>query len=269
IVPDSREEIAQYLFLYEMSGGSPEDLFKFITPEGDRANIWVQMRRGENKEVSAVVASASRYLADNPPPGLEVRWAGMPYLNVVWQQKMVKGMMGSLLGSFVTVLVMMILLFRSFRLGLLSVVPLTATIVLVYGFIGFSGRPYDMPVAVLSSLTLGLAIDFAIHFLERGREIFRATGDFGEAMRQIFEGPSRAITRNILVIAIGFVPMFFASLVPYITVGAFFFAIMLVSGVTTLFALPAMLSLMNPAFLAGRARVGAAMAEAASETTAA
>ncbi len=45
---DSREKIAQYLFLYEMSGGSPDDLFKFITPGQDRMNIWVQMRNGDN-----------------------------------------------------------------------------------------------------------------------------------------------------------------------------------------------------------------------------
>ena len=68
----------------------------------------------------------------------------------------------------------------------------------------------------------------------------------------IFEAPARAITRNILVIAIGFVPMFFASLTPYVTVGAFFFAIMLLSGGSTLLTFPALLSNMNPKFLAGR-----------------
>ena len=252
IVPDSREEIAQYLFLYEMSGGSPDDLFKFITPESDRANIWVQMHKGENREVSDVVARATAFLEKNPPPGLEAKWAGMSYINVVWQNKMVAGMMKALLGSFGAVLLMMIFLFRSVRLGILSVIPLSATIALVYGFIGFIGKPYDMPVAILSSLTLGLSIDFAIHFLQRSREIYRVTGDFRHTMEGVFEGPARAITRNIMVIAIGFVPMFFATLVPYITVGAFFFAIMVVSGVTTLFAFPATLSLMNPAFLAGR-----------------
>jgi predicted RND superfamily exporter protein len=150
------------------------------------------------------------------------------------------------------VLLMMIGLFRSFRLGILSMIPLTTTIVLVYGFIGFAGRPYDMPIAVLSSLTLGLSIDFAIHFLQRTREAYRSSGDLTEAIHHIFEAPSHAITRNILVIAIGFVPMFFANLVPYITVSAFFFAIMLISGSTTLFSFPAILSVMNPRFLAGK-----------------
>jgi hypothetical protein len=158
----------------------------------------------------------------------------------------------ALAGSFLTVLLMMIGLFRSFRLGVLSMIPLTTTIVLVYGFIGFAGKPYDMPIAVLSSLTLGLSIDFAIHFLQRTREAYRGSRDLGQAIRHIFESPSHAITRNILVIAIGFVPMFFASLVPYVTVSAFFFAIMLVSGTTTLFSFPAILTSLNPAFLAGR-----------------
>jgi predicted RND superfamily exporter protein len=54
----------------------------------------------------------------------------------------------------------------------------------------------------------------------------------------MFEGLSRAIGRNVLVIAIGFVPMFFSSLVPYITVGSFFFAIMMVSGAVTMLLLP-------------------------------
>jgi predicted RND superfamily exporter protein len=251
VIPDDRTEIAQYIFLYEMSGGDPDDLFKLITPENDRANIWVQMRRGENREVVSVVESVEEYLAGNPYPGLEIAWAGLPYINVVWQQKMVAGMGKALAGSAIIVLLMMVGLFRSVKLGLLAMIPLTATITLVYGSIGFAGKAYDMPIAVLSSLTLGLSIDFSIHFLQRTREAYRATGDFRKAMQLIFEAPSHALTRNILVISIGFVPMFFANLVPYVTVSAFFFAIMMVSGFTTLFSLPAILSLMSPKFLAG------------------
>jgi len=242
VVPDSREEIAQYLFLYEISGGDPEDLFKLVTPAADRANLWVQMRRGENRDVARVVALARQFAADDPPPGLSLRWAGLPYINIVWQQKMVAGMGSALAGSFVVVLAMMVLLFRSFRLGLLSMVPLTSTIVVVYGVIGWIGKPYDMPIAVLSSLSLGLSIDFAIHFLQRTREAFEHRGTFAGAMEEVFGGPVRAIARNVFVIALGFVPMFFANLVPYVTVGVFFFAIMLVSGITTMFSLPALLS---------------------------
>ncbi len=74
------------------------------------------------------------------------------------------------------------------------------------------------------------------------------TSDFERTMQRFYSGPAHALARNIVVIAIGFVPMLFSSLMPYITVGAFFFAIMLVSGLTTLFSLPAILSLGHRAF---------------------
>ena len=109
---------------------------------------------------------------------------------------------------------------------------------------------------MLSSLTLGLSVDFAIHFIERCRALMRHSGSFDEAMRDIFEEPARAITRNAIVIAIGFTPLFFAPLVPYITVGAFMAAIMALSGVTTLVVLPALISWAGPWLFVEQRREG-------------
>jgi hypothetical protein len=240
IIPDNQNEVAQMLFMYEMSGGDPDDLFKFVTPDYDQANLWVQMTDGDNMAVTAVVERGNKFLEDNPPPeGITARWAGLPYINIEWQRQMVTGMRSSLMGSYVVVFFMMIFLFRSIRWGLISMLPLTITIMAIYAFIGYIGKPYDMPVAVLSSLTLGLSIDFAIHFIQRLRTIHKRTQDFKEAYHEIFEGAGQAISRNVLVIAIGFVPMMFSSLVPYITVGSFFLAIMVVSGLVTMLLLPA------------------------------
>ena len=151
---------------------------------------------------------------------------------------MVKGMLDSLMSAFVVVLLMMIVLFRSILFGLLAMLPLSITILFIYGLIGWVGKDYDMPIAVLSSLTLGLSIDFAIHFLERSREIFKQTGDFKKTMVKMFEEPASAISRNAIVIAIGFTPLLFAPLVPYITVGFFLATIMAASAVVTLVLLP-------------------------------
>jgi predicted RND superfamily exporter protein len=263
---DTREKIAQYLFLYEMSGGTPDDLFKFITPAQDRVNIWVQMPRGDNREVRAVVEAADAWIATNPPPaGLNVQWAGLSYINVKWQQLMVSGMGRALAGSWVVVLIMMVLLFRSLRMGLLAMVPLTATIVVTYGWVGLSGRNYDMPIAVLSSLSLGLSVDFAIHFLQRTRDTFRHHNErFDLAMDEMFHEPAQALMRNIVVISLGFVPMFFATLVPYVTVGAFFFAIMIISGAATFLIMPAALSFFPAHVIAGRRSGKASVQPAAS-----
>ncbi|MFQ5498473.1 MAG: RND family transporter [Candidatus Zixiibacteriota bacterium] len=249
-IPDNADEVAQMLFLFEMSGGDPDDLFKFVTPDYTRTNLWVQLKDGDNRRVQQVVDRAQSYMDAHPlPDNVSAQWAGLPYINIVWQQKMVTGMQKSLLGSFAVVLIMMIFLFRSIRWGLVSILPLSITILAIYAFIGYIGRPYDMPVAVLSSLTLGLSIDFSIHFIQRLRAIHKKRNDFAISYDEIFESTGRAIARNVLVIAIGFVPMLFSSLVPYITVGSFFLAIMIVSGSVTMLLLPAIVKLFHRSLL--------------------
>jgi predicted RND superfamily exporter protein len=87
--------------------------------------------------------------------------------------------------------------------------------------------------------------------------LLEANGSFGNVMQGMFEEPARAISRNAIVIAVGFTPLFFAPLVPYITVGAFMAAIMALSGVTTLVLLPAILSWAGPWFFPAARRAGA------------
>ncbi len=166
-------------------------------------------------------------------------------INNVWQEEMVEGMMMALVGSFIVVFFMMLILFRSFGWAIMAMLPLTITITLIYGVIGFTGKFYDMPIAILSSLTLGLAIDFAIHFIEHARVYNKRLKNFDKTYEEIFNGTAQAIWRNVLVISIGFGPLFFAGLVPYLTVGSFFFAIMLTSGITTLIVMPAALKVFH------------------------
>ena len=214
-----------------------------VTPDFTSTAIWLQLKSGDNQDMSLAMDFLDDYIAANPlPANVEMQWAGKTFINVVWQEVMVAGMINSLMGAFLVVFLMMAFLFRSVRVGLLAMVPLSITILGVYGVIGWIGKDYDMPIAVLSSLTLGLSIDFAIHFIERTRAFLRESGSFEIAEKQMFEEPARAIARNAIVIAIGFTPLFFAPLVPYITVGAFMAAIMALSGVTTLIVLPALMS---------------------------
>jgi len=253
-IPDSVQGVAQVLLQFQ-SSHRPQDLWHMVTPDFRRAVLWLQLTSGDNQDMSAVIRHVDAFLAAHPAPeGMAVRWAGKTYLNVVWQDAMVKGMVGSLAGAFVAVLVMMIVLFRSLAYGLLAMLPLTITITFIYGLIGWTGKDYDMPIAVLSALTLGLSIDFAIHFIERSREALAKHGGLRAAMTEVFEEPARAISRNAIVIAVGFTPLLLAPLVPYITVGVFLATIMAVSAIVTLLLLPAVMQ----QFIGGRSAAPAA-----------
>ena len=244
-IPDTSAKVADCLFQFQ-GGHRPWYLWHFVTYEYESANIWLQLKSGDNEDMKRVVREAREYFAENEPPAaLKYDWAGLTYINVEWQERMVWGMLQSFLGSFIIVFIMMAVLFRSALWGIVCMVPLVITISVIYGLIGLLGKDYDMPVAVLSALTLGMAVDFAIHFLERSKEIYRQSGGWEKSSTVMFGEPARAISRNVLVIAIGFLPLLAAPLVPYKTVGILMCAILALSGLVTLLILPSILKLLE------------------------
>lgn len=242
-IPDSAEGVAQTLITFQ-SSHRPNDLWHFVTPDYRSSAIWLQLTSGDNRDMQSVVDRVDTWVAANPPPvALSHDWFGLTYINVVWQQKMVTGMLTAFASSFAVVLVMLTVLYRSLLWAALSMIPLTMSIGVMYGLLGFVGKDYDMPIAVLSSLSLGLAVDYAIHFMARSREIVGRMGSWKEAIPVVFGEPARAIFRNVIVVGVGFTPLIFAPLTPYQTVGVFISMILLISGVASLVILPALVTL--------------------------
>jgi predicted RND superfamily exporter protein len=212
-----------------------------ITPEGDRANIRLQLRDGDNQAMQSVLDVTTDQLEAMPlPDGVTAEWGGETYLNLVWQDEMVEGMLTGFLVTLAIVLVLLAILFRSIVWALVGIAPVLWTIMIVYGTIGLIGKDYDMPIAVLSTLVLGIGVDFAIHFVERFRELRADLGSSSAAIEAFAEEPARALTRNAAVIAIGFLPLLFSSLTPYVIVGIFLGSIIVLSWLATVVALPAL-----------------------------
>ncbi|KAF1077086.1 RND family transporter [Halodesulfovibrio sp. MK-HDV] len=247
-VPEKLQGVAECYMQFQQSH-RPHDLWHYVTPDYTGACVVFQLSSGDNMVMEAVETFVHNYFEQNPPPcNLSHNWAGLTYINVAWQNQMVEGMLRSFLGSFVIVLLLAAFLFRSVKWGMLCMVPLTMTIALIYGFIGLIGKDYDMPVAVLGVLTLGMSVDFAIHFVERCRNIYSKTGSWSETLPQMYGAPARAISRNVLVISIGFLPMLISALIPYRTTSILLSSIMMLSGILTLVVMPAIITLASKWF---------------------
>lgn len=239
VLPENAEQAAQSILTYQ-SSHTPKQIWHIVTPDYSSSVVWLQLKSGDNQDMNKVVDYMDNWFKANPvPENLSANWSGLTYINVVWQDTMVNGMLGSLASSFVIVGLMMIFLFRSLSWGLIAMLPLSVTISLIYGLIGWIGKNYDMPVAVLSALTLGMSVDFAIHFIERAK-LVRNKDNWRGDLINVFDAPGRAIARNAIVIALGFTPLLIAPLVPYQTVGVFMALIMAISCLVTLILIPAL-----------------------------
>ncbi len=242
LIPDSQEAVAQYLLLFS-STARPRDLDNVVDYPYQKANLMVQLRSWDAVETRALLERIQAHLVSRPLPGVELKPAGMAYFNMVWSDEVLVGMLEGFLASCVLVLFLLILNYRSLGWGVVSFLPLLFTVVLFYGAVGFIGKDFDMPISVLSSLSLGLAVDFAIHFVSRFQQRYRETRDLEGALIWTAARPGRGIVRNAVLFAAGFAVMLFASLTPYITVGASMIAIMLLSALATVVYLPALIAL--------------------------
>jgi len=133
------------------------------------------------------------------------------------------------------VLFILCLVFRSVILGFVAFVPTGLTLMIIFGLMGLMPRdlPMDMASSMLSSIALGVGIDYAIHFLWRTRE-----SDIGSAM----QSTGRAILINALEITAGFGVLSFATIVPVSRFGILIAITLLVAAVASLVFLPALLS---------------------------
>jgi len=244
-IPPSSAGVAQTLITFQNSH-RPHDLWHYVTPDYQEANVWVQMKSGDNQDMSRVEALVTKYFSDNPPPhNLTHQWFGLNYINVIWQDYITIGTVKAMAGSFVIITLLLIILFKSVLWGLLAAVPLAFSIAMLYGGVGLFGKSLDAPISILGAISLGLAVDYAIHFVMRSRDIAKNQDNWPDTARLVFGEPARAITRNALILGVGFLPLLVAPLIPYKVVGLMLSSILVLAGIATLIILPALITLLQ------------------------
>jgi predicted RND superfamily exporter protein len=241
-VPETKDAVGQYLFLFSMSA-KPSDLDNVVDSAFQKANVWVQLKTWDAEAMRQVIQAAETYKQTHPL-ALTVKPAGIAYFNLVWNEEVLGDMVLGLALALVVVFVILALDFRSAKWALVGYMPLLVTILLIYGVVGFTGKDFDMPLSVLSTLSLGMAVDFAIHFISRFRQRLAETrGEVREALLWTAARPGKGILRNALLFAAAFSVMLFAPLTPYVAVGAFIMSMMLLSALLTVLCLPALIML--------------------------
>ncbi|MBI5643563.1 MAG: MMPL family transporter [Deltaproteobacteria bacterium] len=248
-VPSSKDEIGQYLFLFSMSA-KPSDLDNVVDYPFRKANIWVQLKTWDVEAMRSVISAVDEYKASNPG-ALAFKPAGIAYFNLVWNDEVLWDMLKGFVIALVVIFIILAFDFGSAKWAAVGYVPLLFTILLIYGAVGYMGKDFDMPIAVLSCLSLGMAVDFSIHFISRLRQRLSETAQAGipssesltDALLWTAARPGKGIMRNAVLFASAFSVMLFAPLTPYITVGAFIVSMMLLSAILTMIYLPALIVL--------------------------
>ena len=218
-IPDSRDMIAQYLLLYEMSG-DPENLTSVIDYEYQTLNLTAQLKSDDSRTIRAAIDVAESYRERLGEQGIEINFAGSGYKALVFSELIFKGQISSLILSILIVIILVSLMFRHIVIGLIASVPIMITALINFGIMGLLNVPLGPTTALISSIAVGIGIDYAIHFIDRYKEYASETGDKKETARLTMYNTGRAIMFNAVVVISGFLALLFSMFPPNRQLGA-------------------------------------------------
>ncbi len=246
-IPDTYNAVSQYFELYMMSG-DPDDLEKMVDFNFERAMILVRFKEMNTPVLRKCVKQIKNMFKDDP----NVKYiGGNADIFSEMDKRVVDGQFSSLVISLITVFIILSLSFRfrSFKGAVLQLIPLFMAILILFGIMGYAGIELNFTTALLSSIMIGVGIDYTIHLVWRYREERRNGLEAAEAMKQTLHSSGRGIILNAVSVIIGFSALIFSS---FLSVR--FFGILMVVMVFTclvggLLLVPALCMAFRPKFL--------------------
>ncbi|MBT6997286.1 MAG: RND family transporter [Prolixibacteraceae bacterium] len=218
-IPDSQDMVAQYLLLYEMSG-DPENLNKVVDYDYEKLNVTFQLKSDNSKAINSALDVIHEFEEDFEKMGITMKYAGSGYKGLVFTDLILEGQIMSLILSLIIVIVLLSFMFKNIKLGLIGAVPIIVTALISFGTMGFLDIPLSTTSALLSSIAIGIGIDYAVHFIEQYRNNALKTGDKVLAAQKTMAHSGRAISYNAIVVIAGFLVLLFSVFPPNRELGA-------------------------------------------------
>ncbi|MDY0096385.1 MAG: MMPL family transporter, partial [Candidatus Vecturithrix sp.] len=120
----------------------------------------------------------------------------------------------------VIVVLLLAFMFKKLLIGLIGAIPITLTAMISFGILGLFNIPLSTTTALLSSIAIGIGIDYAVHFIERYKIYALETGDKHTTTRATMHHSGRAIVFNAAVVIAGFLVLLFSVFPPNRQLGA-------------------------------------------------
>ncbi|MFC1593647.1 RND family transporter, partial [Candidatus Neomarinimicrobiota bacterium] len=250
VIPEDEELIAQYIFLYDLT--DTQSAMTVLIDDVDfpeYSQLIVRIKEINTNQISTIVDETQEFIQTNFADMGEMKISGGAAMLGTLAQLIVKGQMISLIISLVIMFIIMSLVFRSIVGGVISIIPLISAIIVVFGFMGYAGIDLDIATAMLSSIMIGVGIDYTVHFLWHVKEHIKEGQDLNTAIFTTLRLSGKGIIFNALSVIIGFSVLLLSVFVP---VNFFGLLILLSIGmclVGALALLPAIVSLLKPKFL--------------------
>jgi uncharacterized protein len=240
-IPNTRQAVAQYLLLQE-----GDELGRLVNGRYDTARIAMRCKDVGSIRIMEIEKQIDAKAIALLPAGYTAEVTGSSIMVGKLMTKLIQDMVKSLfLASFVICLLLTIL-FKSVRLGLLAMIPNLVPIIMSMGVLGAIGINLRTSLVVVFSISLGIAVDDTIHVIVRCRDEYRKDPDYDTALTRTFLGAGRPVIFTSLLLFLGFGVLAMSSFIPTRNFGLLSAVTMVAALLGDLYLLPALLWVFKP-----------------------
>lgn len=243
-IPETREAVAQLLLLYEASGG--DEVEEYVSSDYRHANLELRLRLAPTAEMARLIARLDASLAAKP---LETSTVSLTGIGALWLKLLdfiVSSQIQGFSIAFTTITLMMIGLFRSVKIGLISMIPNLAPVFLALGAMGWFGIALDYNKVMVAAIALGISVDDTIHLMTRFHHEFGIHKNYEKALREALCDVGRALLITSLALVLGFLVLVFSELRSQAYFGLLLSGALITALIADLFFMPSLVLWLKP-----------------------
>ena len=196
---------------------SREDVYKYLVTDDMKLMQYVVFMRSDKADFlrdfqKTFNGMFRKIFPDDDPYVEKIVISGMPAINLMMNEAILVNQIQSIIVTVIVVFLACMFIFRSFIGGLFASVPISFTLIITLGVMGYLGIPINYSTLINASIAVGAGIDYCIHFIERFKyEHVVMKLDFADAYRRTLKTTGLAIVTATLTVGLGFAVLGFSS----------------------------------------------------------
>ena len=238
-IPQSREIISQYMLLYE------SEFESFINIDYTKLRIAAQINDIDSRRSAEIENDINKYITSQIPDGLGAEVTGTAFLALRTNNYLVNNLLASFFIALLIITFLMIFLFRSIKIALISILPNIIPMMIMAAVLGFFQIPLRPATAMTFAVAFGIAIDDTLHYLIRYR-MELSHQHYRKANDATLLGTGIAMMSTTAILSAGFLVLTLSEFKPTIEFGMLSVITIIAALISDITFLPALLSQIKP-----------------------
>ncbi len=201
-IPEKQSTVRGLLLFYERL--TPETLRAWVDEEYSTTRIFIELSDFSSKEIAQVISLIEKQVKTLFPSDTEFFMSGSTFQMAVMNQYITTGLVRSVLTALIMITLLMIIVFKSIKLGLIAMIPNVYPILIVGAIMGYSGIPLEFVTMTVAPMIMGLAVDDTIHLISHIKKDLLKTGDCDVSIKCTFSTVGTAITETTVILCLSF-----------------------------------------------------------------